>query len=291
MSRPITPAERQWLNLISFAEGTWNPKSGPQYNMMFTGKRFNNLSRHPDVVNRGGGYASSAAGAYQFITPTWGGVSKKLGLRDFGPQAQDLGALQLIRQRGVDPARDPITPQTVAKLAPEWASLPTMQGRSYWGQPVKKFETLVNFVRQQGGKVPQGGTLTQVSAGAPPPASAGSAQSSAPSGSRQEERLVAESLGRLLLDKVLGQVLTPAGKLNPTQLTPPPLPTAEDETSLEEQDPGLLEQLGERLGGIEEALSGAFRTNPVSEALKVKDRMQQLIRSAQEAFKPGAAVF
>jgi hypothetical protein len=256
--------------------------------MMFSGKRFNNLSRHPDVVNRGGGYASSAAGAYQFLTPTWGGVSKKLGLKDFGPQSQDLGALQLIRQRGVDPARDPISPQTVAKLAPEWASLPTMQGRSYYGQPVKKFETLVNFVRQQGGKVPQGGTFTQVSSGAP---LAGSAQGSAPSGSSQEERLVAESLGRLLLDKVLGQVITPAGKLNPTQLTPPPLPTAEDETSLEEQDPGVLEQLGERLGGIEEALSGAFQSNPVSEALKVKDRMQQLIRSAQEAFKPGTAVF
>jgi muramidase (phage lysozyme) len=284
MSRPITPAERQWLNLISFAEGTWNPKSGPQYNMMFSGKRFNNLSRHPDVVNRGGGYASSAAGAYQFLTPTWGGVSKKLGLKDFGPQAQDLGALQLIRQRGVDPARDPITPQTVAKLAPEWASLPTMQGRSYYGQPVKKFETLVNFVRQQGGKVPQGGTLTQVSSETP-------FGGSAPANASQEERLVAESLGRLLLDKVLGQVLTPAGKLNPTQLTPPPLPTAEDETSLDEQDPGLLEQLGERLGGIEKALSGAFQANPVSEALKVKDRMQQLIRSAQEAFKPGTAVF
>ena len=289
MSRPITPAERQWLNLISFAEGTWNPKSGPQYNMMFTGKRFNNLSRHPDVVNRGGGYASSAAGAYQFLTPTWGGVSKKLGLKDFGPQAQDLGALQLIRQRGVNPARDPITPQNVAKLAPEWASLPTAQGRSYYGQPVKKFETLVNFVRQQGGKVPQGGALTQVSSAAPSAPSAGSGP--VPSGASQEERLVAESLGRLLLDKVLGQVLTPAGKLNPTQLTPPPLPTAEDESSLEEQDPSLIEQLGERLGGIEEALSGAFRSNPVSEALKVKDRMQQLIQSAQEAFKPGTAVF
>jgi hypothetical protein len=166
-----------------------------------------------------------------------------------------------------------------------------MQGRSYYGQPVKKFETLVNFVRQQGGKVPQGGAFTQVSSGTPSAASAGSSQGLAPSGSSQEERLVAESLGRLLLDKVLGQVLTPAGKLNPTQLTPPPLPTAEEETSFEEQDPGLLEQLGERLGGIEQALSGAFRSNPVSEALKVKDRMQQLIRSAQEAFKPGTAVF
>jgi hypothetical protein len=257
--------------------------------MMFTGKRFNNLSRHPDVVNRGGGYASSAAGAYQFLTPTWGGVSKKLGLKDFGPQAQDLGALQLIRQRGVDPARDPITPQTVAKLAPEWASLPTMQGRSYYGQPVKKFETLVNFVRQQGGKAPQGGAFTQVSSAAPSAPSAGSGV--APSGASQEERLVAESLGRLLLDKVLGQVISPASKLNPTQLTPPPLPTAEDESSLEEQDPNLIEQLGERLGGIEEALSGALQSNPVSEALKVKDRMQQLIRSAQEAFKPGTAVF
>jgi muramidase (phage lysozyme) len=130
MSKPITPAERQWLNLISYAEGTWDPKSGPQYNMMFTGKRFNDLRRHPDIVNKSPDYASSAAGAYQFLTPTWRGVSQQEGLKDFGPRSQDLGALRLIRQRGVDPARDPITPQTIAKLAPEWASLPTLQGRS-----------------------------------------------------------------------------------------------------------------------------------------------------------------
>jgi muramidase (phage lysozyme) len=289
MSRPVTPAERQWLNLVSFAEGTWNPKTGPQYNMMFTGRRFNDLSRHPDVVNRGGGYSSSAAGAYQFLTPTWGGVSKRLGLKDFGPQAQDLGAIQLMRQRGVDPARDPITPQTVAKLAPEWASLPTLQGRSYYGQPVKPFGTLVNFVKQQGGKVPSGGAVYAASSSSAPSSGSGDASSAG----NADERMAAEMLGRLVLDKFVGSLFgSPSAGTATKGLTPPPLPTADEEVEPEsEVDPSLLDQLGERLGGIEDFVSGLAEKTKVSEVLKVQDRMKELISTAQQAFKAGAPIF
>jgi muramidase (phage lysozyme) len=289
MSKPITPAERQWLNLISYAEGTWNPKSGPQYNMMFTGKRFNDLRRHPDIVNKSPGYASSAAGAYQFVTPTWRGVSQREGLKDFGPRSQDLGALRLIRQRGVDPARDPITPQTIAKLAPEWASLPTLQGRSFYGQPVKSYGTLVNFLKQQGGFVPQ-----NVAPAAPqlPPAT-GSNQNQSSTGSSEEERLIAESLSRSLLDSTLKSLVNPQGAAVLSRLAPPPLPSAseEEQTTADEGDTeSLLLALSERLGDIEDEVLEISRPNPASEALKTQERMQQLMRSAQQAFQPGVSV-
>ena len=289
MSKPITPAERQWLNLISYAEGTWNPKSGPQYNMMFTGKRFNDLRRHPDIVNKSSGYASSAAGAYQFLTPTWRGVSQQEGLKDFGPRSQDLGALRLIRQRGVDPARDPITPQTIAKLAPEWASLPTLQGRSFYGQPVKSYGTLVNFLKQQGGFVPQ-----NVAPAAPqlPPAT-GSNQNQSSTGSSEEERLIAESLSRSLLDSTLKSLVNPQGAAVLSRLAPPPLPSAseEEQTTADEGDTeSLLLALNERLGDIEDEVLEISRPNPASEALKTQERMQQLMRSAQQAFQPGVSV-
>jgi muramidase (phage lysozyme) len=289
MSKPITPAERQWLNLISYAEGTWNPKSGPQYNMMFTGKRFNDLRRHPDIVNKSPGYASSAAGAYQFLTPTWRGVSQQEGLKDFGPRSQDLGALRLIRQRGVDPARDPITPQTIAKLAPEWASLPTLQGRSFYGQPVKSYGTLVNFLKQQGGFVPQ-----NVAPAAPqlPPAT-GSNQNQSSTGSSEEERLIAESLSRSLLDSTLKSLVNPQGAAVLSRLAPPPLPSAseEEQTTADEGDTeSLLLALSERLGDIEDEVLEISRPNPASEALKTQERMQQLMRSAQQAFQPGVSV-
>ena len=289
MSKPITPAERQWLNLISYAEGTWNPKSGPQYNMMFTGKRFNDLRRHPDIVNKSPGYASSAAGAYQFLTPTWRGVSQQEGLKDFGPRSQDLGALRLIRQRGVDPARDPITPQTIAKLAPEWAALPTLQGRSFYGQPVKSYGTLVNFLKQQGGFVPQ-----NVAPAAPqlPPAT-GSNQNQSSTGSSEEERLIAESFSRSLLDSTLKSLVNPQGAAVLSRLAPPPLPSAseEEQTTADEGDTeSLLLALSERLGDIEDEVLEISRPNPASEALKTQERMQQLMRSAQQAFQPGVSV-
>ena len=289
MSKPITPAERQWLNLISYAEGTWNPKSGPQYNMMFTGKRFNDLRRHPDIVNKSPDYASSAAGAYQFLTPTWRGVSQQEGLKDFGPRSQDLGALRLIRQRGVDPARDPITPQTIAKLAPVWASLPTLQGRSFHGQPVKSYGTLVNFLKQQGGFVPQ-----NAAPAAPqlPPAT-GSNQNQSSTGSSEEERLIAESLSRSLLDSTLKSLVNPQGAAVLSRLAPPPLPSAseEEQTTADEGDTeSLLLALSERLGDIEDEVLEISRPNPASEALKTQERMQQLMRSAQQAFQPGVSV-
>ena len=38
-----------------------------------------------------------------------------------------------------------LSPTLAAKLAPEWASFPTLAGRSYYGQPVKKYARLRSF--------------------------------------------------------------------------------------------------------------------------------------------------
>lgn len=150
MSNAISPNARRWLNVISFAEGTWGG-GAPRYDITFGYQPIKDLSRHPDRVVRSGGYSSAAAGAYQFMPGTWADMARQQGLKDFGPASQDLAALALIRQKGVDPDRDPITPQTVAKLSGTWASLPNLQGKSAYGQPVKSFETLSQFAAKQGG--------------------------------------------------------------------------------------------------------------------------------------------
>ena len=140
----ISPNARRWLDTISFAEGTWGGQT-PRYAITFGYQPIADLSKHPDRVVKSGKYASAAAGAYQFMPQTWEGVRSKLGLRDFSPVSQDLGALELIRQRGVDPDRDPITRETLAKLSGEWASIPTLSGKSAYGQPVKPAEQLIKF--------------------------------------------------------------------------------------------------------------------------------------------------
>lgn len=144
-----TPEGQALLATIRMAEGT--ERNGPDsYRVMFGGGLAPNLSQHPDKVIRRNGYASSAAGAYQFLTPTWQGQARKLGLQGFGPVEQDIAALDLARQRALRAGLGGLselqtkgfTPQFAAALAPEWASFPTMEGRSYYGQPVKGFDKL-----------------------------------------------------------------------------------------------------------------------------------------------------
>ena len=133
-----------WRAVIMHAEGT--SKNTNPYNVMFGGGTFDNTKPgHPDTVVDGGRYASAAAGAYQFMPFTWAGLTKKLGLPPDAPMTkenQDKAATYLANSRGVDIRTAPFTRENVAKLAPEWASFPTLSGSSYYGQPVKAYGTL-----------------------------------------------------------------------------------------------------------------------------------------------------
>jgi len=148
----ISPNARRYLDVISFTEGTLGPQGRPRYDVTFGYTPITNkLVTHPRRVVRSGDYASDAAGAYQFLSTTWDRVAPLVKARDFGPRSQDLAALQLIRMRGVDPDRDLISPQTIARLAPEWASLPTLEGKSYYGQPARSFKDIQRFLQSRGG--------------------------------------------------------------------------------------------------------------------------------------------
>ena len=153
-SSTLNENARRWLRAIADAEGTLrNNEIG--YNIMFGGGTFKDLSKHPDKVIRTPRYASAAAGAYQFMPATWAEAERALGLKDFGPLSQDLAARYLAKRRGVDIDTAPITPENVAKLAPEWAALPTLEGKSYYNQPVVSFSR----VQQAGGATSPSGTL------------------------------------------------------------------------------------------------------------------------------------
>ena len=164
-----TPEGRALLGVIRYAEGT--AKSRDPYRVLFGGSQFSDLSRHPDRVIRTPGFqrGSSAAGAYQFLTPTWNQQAQKLGLRSFGPVEQDVAALDLARNRLIDLGglsylkQRGLTREALAALAPEWASLPTMEGRSYYGQPVKGASELQKVYQQYYGQ-PTGATSQSASA-------------------------------------------------------------------------------------------------------------------------------
>jgi muramidase (phage lysozyme) len=154
----ITPERRALLNTIRYAEGTWANGDDVGYRIMFGGGVFDSLDRHPDRVIRSSGYASAAAGAYQFMPFTWNMVTRALGLNDFNPDAQDQGALFLIQRRGALTLADQgqLTPKLAALLAPEWASFPTLRGSSYYGQPVRSYQSLRNFYERNLAELRQG---------------------------------------------------------------------------------------------------------------------------------------
>ncbi|WP_216908368.1 glycoside hydrolase family 104 protein [Synechococcus sp. CCY 0621] len=146
----ITPERRALLNTIRFAEGTWIGGSQEGYQVLYGGDRFNDLSRHPDIVVRRR-YASAAAGAYQFLPTTWDQAASELQLRDFRPASQDQAALHLVHERGALQRfdRHGLTAEVLARLAPEWASLPTLDGVSHYGQPVKDRSELQRFYQRE----------------------------------------------------------------------------------------------------------------------------------------------
>ncbi|WP_254966961.1 glycoside hydrolase family 104 protein [Cyanobium sp. CH-040] len=144
----ITPARRALLDTIRYAEGTWKGGSPEGYRVLYGGGLFSGLERHPEItVQRR--YTSAAAGAYQFLPSTWQAVSRQLRLRSFEPHNQDQAALHLVERRGALALFDRagLTADVMARLAPEWASLPAHHGGSYYGQPVKTRQELLAFYR------------------------------------------------------------------------------------------------------------------------------------------------
>jgi lysozyme len=149
----ITPERRALLNTIRYAEGTWLDGSPNGYRVIYGGGLVSRLDRHPRItVSRG--YVSAAAGAYQFLPRTWDAAAARLGFSDFSPEAQDQAALHLIEQRGALASfdRQGLSADVLARLAPEWASLPSAGGGSYYGQPVKGVQELQAFYQSELGR-------------------------------------------------------------------------------------------------------------------------------------------
>ncbi len=148
-SYALTAERRALLNTIRYAEGTWRGGSSDGYRVIYGGGLFSGFSRHPDIVVTGK-YVSAAAGAYQFLPTTWNATARELGLPDFSPVSQDQAALHLVHRRGAlrQFDREGLSHEVLARLAPEWASLPSYHGGSYYGQPVHSAADLRVFYQR-----------------------------------------------------------------------------------------------------------------------------------------------
>lgn len=151
------------LQAIKKAEGTAD--RGDPYRVCFGYRHtISSFADHPAVTGEwvgerlsdfhckkagfGPGCISSAAGAYQFIKPTWLRLKGRLSLPDFSPASQDAAATELLRERGAL-ARLEVGDfaGAVAKAKEEWASLP---GAGY-GQGERSIAWLTARFTEAGG--------------------------------------------------------------------------------------------------------------------------------------------
>lgn len=155
---------KSFLDMIAFSEGTSTHPltANGGYDVIVTGEDgvpeiFTDFGDHPFVdrkaklINSLHGIYSTASGRYQQMIHWWPAYKKQLSLKDFGPDSQDLCALQQIRECHALPlidggnVRDAI--RAVAHL---WASLP---GANYEGQHMRTFDRLIAAYEQAGGSV------------------------------------------------------------------------------------------------------------------------------------------
>jgi muramidase (phage lysozyme) len=141
------PNVQAFLRVIRTGEGTADDGG---YRRLFGGGTFSSFDDHPRQVVKKGGYVSTAAGAYQFLASTWDETKKQMGLPDFSPRSQDLGALGRVAARGA--LADVLAGRfdsAVRKCAWEWASLPG----SPYGQPVISWERARAIFANAGGNI------------------------------------------------------------------------------------------------------------------------------------------
>lgn len=126
-----------FLWTIRVFEGTSGPNG---YQTMYTGRTFSitdpklrsyQWKDHPRIVNRGGGYSSSAAGAYQFLSTTWDDCKRALRLKDFSPENQDKAAIYLLQRRGaLTYIKNGNITKAVQLVRSEWTSFPGPNSQS-----------------------------------------------------------------------------------------------------------------------------------------------------------------
>lgn len=150
-----------FLRLIRQGESSQNEDA---YQIMFGGSHFESFADHPRQLHTIKGIASTAAGAYQFLSETWDSLVKQYGFPDFSPQCQNEAAVALIAGRkALDDVIAGRLDEAISKCGKEWASLPG----SPYGQPVISKTLAHEIFVSYGGRIAEA-PIPQVAAEVPP---------------------------------------------------------------------------------------------------------------------------
>lgn len=142
---------KAFLDMIAHSEigAKLLAESDNGYNVLVGGTLFSSYADHPrKLVDLGNGLKSTAAGRYQILGRYYDVYKKTLGLKDFGYDAQDAIATQMIKEQlalvDIECGR---FDKAVDKCKNIWASLP---GAGY-GQRENKLANLRDAYIKAGG--------------------------------------------------------------------------------------------------------------------------------------------
>lgn len=135
-----------FLKLLRLCEDYPHEPSEKNYKTMYGGGTLVNLTDHPRRTVTKWGHTSSAAGAYQITVATYDEFKKKLGLKDFSPDAQDKIATAIIKtEHALDLVNEGKIEDAIKKLNRRWTSLPGgNQSRIKIEEALKKFDEYKN---------------------------------------------------------------------------------------------------------------------------------------------------
>jgi muramidase (phage lysozyme) len=153
------PRVQAFLAMIRDAEGT---SKGADPYRVYGGSHKNQLESLDKPTFHKWGFkqtdgknnSSTATGAYQFLERTWKDEAKKLGLKDFSPESQDLAAVSLLSQNGA--LKEILSGdfnKAVAKSNRTWASLPG----SPYSQKTRSTEFVNSSIQRHLGDAPEEG--------------------------------------------------------------------------------------------------------------------------------------
>jgi len=143
------------LDTLAFSEGTDNGRQVTYchgYDVIVGGDTFKDFRDHPRVkvyIPRISDY-STAAGRYQLLARYWDAYRKQLNLPVFSPLAQDLVAIQQIREcKAIPLIQAGRIVEALTAMRSRWASLP---GAGY-GQHEQQISVLLQAYKQAGGSI------------------------------------------------------------------------------------------------------------------------------------------
>ncbi len=149
----MNPNLKAFLDMLAYSEGTSRCGDQDGYNILVGSTpwhpiTFEDYSEHPNILNER--CNSTAAGRYQLLYRYWAPYKKLLHLRDFGPESQDLIAIQqIIESRALAAIEAGLFDVAVSKCKHIWASLP---GAGY-GQHENNLGNLRLVYTQAGGRL------------------------------------------------------------------------------------------------------------------------------------------